>query len=69
VQQAVRPSGASLMAFLHTTGVPFSGVWSLLHWAPLLLGLMWGAMLWAAVQAVRWIVLAYRVWGVSWAGA
>jgi hypothetical protein len=57
------------MAFLHTTGVPFSGVWSLLHWAPLLLGLMWGAMLWAAVQAVRWIVLAYRVWGVSWAGA
>lgn len=69
VLQAVRPSGASLMAFLHTTGVPYRGVWALLHWAPLLLGLAWGAMIWAAVQAVRWAVLAYRVWGVSWAGA
>lgn len=66
---AVQPCGASFMAFLHTTCMPFTAVWRLLHVAPLLLVVLWGLGVWAAMQAVRWSVWAFNVWGISWAGA
>lgn len=64
----VEPCGASFMSFLHTTDLPPTSVWRLLQAAPLLVSLLWGALFWAAAQAVQWGIWAFRAWGWSQAG-
>jgi hypothetical protein len=64
----MEPCGASFMSFLHTTDLPPSSVWRLLQAAPLLVSLLWGALFWAAAQAVRWGIWAFRAWGWTQAG-
>jgi hypothetical protein len=64
----VEPCGRSFMSFLHTTAMPPSGLWRLLQVAPLIASLLWGALFWAAAQAVRWGVWAFRAWGWAQSG-
>lgn len=51
---SVEPCGSSFSSFLHTTDMPPTGIFRLLQVAPLLVSVLWGALLWAGVQAVRW---------------
>jgi hypothetical protein len=64
----VEPCGASFMSFLHTTDLPPTSIWRLLQAAPLLVSLLWGALFWAAAQAVRWGIWAFRAWGWAQSG-
>lgn len=57
---SVEPCGASFSSFLHTTDMPPTGIWRLLQVAPLIVSVLWGALLWAGVQAVRWGLWAVR---------
>jgi hypothetical protein len=56
------------MSFLHTTDMPPTGLWRLLQVAPLIASLLWGALFWAAAQAVRWGIWAFRAWGWAQSG-
>lgn len=68
VAEGVEPCGVSLLAFLHTTDMRATSVWRLLQAAPLIMAVLWGAFIWAAIQAVRWGVWAFRAWGWAQSG-
>lgn len=63
VAEAVEPCGTSFLSFIHTSHLPPSSIWRLLSVAPLLASLLWGALFWAAAQALHWGMWAFRAWG------
>lgn len=68
VADAVEPCGKSFLSFLHTTDMPPTGIWRLLQVAPLIVSVLWGALFWAAGQAIKWGIWAYRAWGWAQSG-
>jgi len=68
VSDGVEPCGRSFMSFLHTTDLPATGIWRLLQAAPLVVSVLWGALFWAAAQAIHWGMWAFRAWGWAQSG-